>query len=157
MREYTLPARYRRPHPHCFLFQRRAAGAAVPRHQFYLAYQDLVFSFPVPVHVGDVGQGLYARRQEIATCPPLLPGANEPGERCTQRLLALGGRAPVREQQVLTVEHAPGSFENTVAVDMATGRSAPAVFNPDEIIGVLFAPAGSVLRINQDQDATGSA
>lgn len=139
--QFTLPSRWTRPYPVCFLFECNEPAARLVKHHFYLAYQNLVFTFPLPLHLADVERGLYSEELTSFCCPPLLPQAAEKDERAEAHRRHLHGRTPIREPETMIISHAPGGFGRNVALDLVTGEPSPAEFNGEEIIGLLIAPA----------------
>lgn len=144
--QYTVPHRFRRLYPHCFLFERINATTRQPRHHFYLAYQNLIFTFALPLHAADISSGLYHEHLTVHSCPPVLAHPTEPDEHVIARRLNLSGQVAIREQELVAFSHAPGAFGQSIALDIVTGEESPAIFNPDDVIGILLAPSGSSLK-----------
>lgn len=157
--QYTVPPRFRRSYPHCFLFERINPTTHQPRHHFYLAYQNLIFTFALPLHVADIFSGLYHEYLTVHSCPPLLAHPTEPDELALEDQLNLSSQVAIREQELIAFSHAPGAFGQSVAIDIATGEESPAIFNPSDVIGILLAPPGSSLTwpLQTNDDETPAA
>lgn len=145
---HMLPMEHRFSKPFGFLLKKNCSEAKLPMHVFMLYYETYIFTFPLPFNKLDCEKGLYDDLEMNFMFPPAIL-FNKPAltSRHFNRNLDLSSYVKiVGEKGEISFNVNPDDLRNSVILDPKTGISTPGQLNTDKIVGVVFAPNGSVLK-----------
>jgi len=140
-----LPYNHKVENPVCLLFKKLDSTKRTITHVFALYLQNYVFEFPIPFSEVDKNNDLYnGKPYSIPLCPPILFSEPESEATFFRTIIDLSSNESVRgEIETITFSMDTDRMDKLKAYNPTTGEITDAIFNPDDIIGIYFAPQDS--------------
>lgn len=123
----------------CYLFKRKDSNENIPFQLFTIHYENIFISIPIPLHKGDIKNGLYNSEVNFRFPPPIFlfsPTQDQP----IQTNISDLSSTEINRNDFGYIEFQTPSLQNNnlIYLNAKTGETGKANFKSEEIRGVLI-------------------
>ncbi|MDR3679397.1 MAG: HNH endonuclease [Flavipsychrobacter sp.] len=144
---YRLSSNYKAERPFIYLFRKKDPKEKIPTHSFAIYFENILFTFHIPLLSKDIENGLDKGSSDIYYCPPMLGQIPFEGS-YERRMIDLSSEIILKnEQEVLSFAMDPQSLKNIKAYNPITEELSDRTFSADGIVKIVLTEHSSQLRI----------